>query len=466
MATLAKRQIVRHLCGRLADDTMQRESDGTALERFIHRKDPDAFALLVRRHGAMVFAVCRRQLGDFHDAEDAFQATFLVLSRRAASVSPRDAVGNWLHGVAYRTALRIRSRRARILAKERAMNDLPHPEFSSPESTDELRLILDREICRLPDKYRLPVILCELEGRPRREVAVQLLLAEGTLSSRLANARRILARRLSRTGLSLCGPALVFAVCAETDAVSPRLTRMAEILATSGRPGTVNPHVLKLAKEEGNQMFFAKLLKVACAGLVGTALVAGLGRGAMHVYAGDPPAERAAAVPPPAPRARPALPGEKNELQIMVETSVCEGDPLGNRKDGTLKIVAAPRMTTLPGQAAQCFIGAEQPIPIKGIAQDPGKFIPSGFRFNITAKPLSDHKYLLDATVESTVPGNKSDEFVEIHASSTRLLRVVEPGQTVKVRCRSSVESKDVWAEFKITEVRAFDAEPPSREAK
>src|SRR5262249_20449250 len=145
-------------------------------------------------------------LGNPHDAEDAFQATFLVAVRKAASVRPRELFGNWLHGVAYRTALEARARIARRRAKEKQVEELPHPAQAEPEAVwQELRPLLDRELSRLPDKYRVPVVLCDLEGRSRQEVARQLRLPEGTLSSRLATARKTLARRLSRYGPVLSG---------------------------------------------------------------------------------------------------------------------------------------------------------------------------------------------------------------------------------------------------------------------
>jgi RNA polymerase sigma factor (sigma-70 family) len=190
-------------------------TDARLLERFLSTREEEAFAVLVRRHGPMVLGVCRRILGNPHDAEDAFQATFLVAVRKAASVHPRERFGNWLYGVAYRTALEARGRINRQRAKEKQVEDLPHPEQVEPEAVwQELRPLLDQELSRLPDKYRAPVVLCDLEGRSRQEAARQLRLPEGTLSSRLATARKTLARRLSRYGPALSG-AVVALVLAE-----------------------------------------------------------------------------------------------------------------------------------------------------------------------------------------------------------------------------------------------------------
>src|SRR6516165_2557004 len=155
-------------------------TDGEFLDQFLTRHDEAAFEALVRRHGPMVLGVCRRILGDAHDAEDAFQATFLVLVRRAASVVPREQVGNWLYGVAYRTALEAKRVAARRRAREKQVNDMPHPTVGPEECWRDLQPLLDRELNRLPDKYRVPVVLCDLEGRTRKEAARQLDLPEGT----------------------------------------------------------------------------------------------------------------------------------------------------------------------------------------------------------------------------------------------------------------------------------------------
>jgi RNA polymerase sigma factor (sigma-70 family) len=215
--------------------------DGQLLGQFLAAGDEAAFAALVRRHGPMVLAVCRRLLRHEQDAEDAFQATFVVLARKAAAVVPREAVGAWLYGVARRAALEARSMRARRRLREQQMKEMPQGEVPPEEPGSELRQALDRELSRLPEKYRVPVVLCELEGRPRKEVARQLGLPEGTLSWRLAAARKMLARRLARHGPAVTGLALgaLLAECAAAGGVPAPLVLSTVRAATGVSPAGV-----------------------------------------------------------------------------------------------------------------------------------------------------------------------------------------------------------------------------------
>src|SRR5205085_9151313 len=130
-----------------------------------------------------------RVLRNNHDAEDAFQTTFLVLVRKAASIVPKEAVGNWLYGVAHQTALNVRATVTRRRKRERRATNMPEPEARHDNLWHELQPLLDHELRRLPDKYRVAIVLCDLEGKTRKEAARQLGLVEGTMASRLARAR-------------------------------------------------------------------------------------------------------------------------------------------------------------------------------------------------------------------------------------------------------------------------------------
>ncbi len=180
-------------------------SDGQLLERFHGQRDEAAFTTLVQRHGPMVLGVCRRILDNTADAEDAFQATFLVLARRAGSLLGSATLGGFLHGVARRTALKARDARIRRRLKEQVM---ARPEAQGEAVRDDFLPLLDEELEGLPEKYRLPLVLCELEGRTRQEAAAQLGWPEGTVAGRLARAREMLARRLARHGRPVSAGAL------------------------------------------------------------------------------------------------------------------------------------------------------------------------------------------------------------------------------------------------------------------
>src|SRR5262245_5508458 len=180
-------------------------ADGDLVRRFTHTHDEAAFAELVRRHGPMVLATCRRILSpDIHTADDAFQATFLVLATKATAVLPPERVGAWLHGVAVHVAKKAKSWVRKIAPSAPSdLDKVPAKLVETDPDSAELRAKLDEVLAGLPSKYRSAVILCDLEGRSRAEAASVLGWSEGTLSSRLARARKMLADRLARLGVAL-----------------------------------------------------------------------------------------------------------------------------------------------------------------------------------------------------------------------------------------------------------------------
>ncbi len=182
----------------------QREpTDERLLRDYVAGRDDGAFAAIVRRHGGLVAGVCRRLLGREQDVEDAFQATFLVLVRKAPSLGRPDLLGNWLYGVAYRVASKIRTANVRQRTREAPVVDLPAPLADDDAGWRELRPILDDELRRLPERYRRPVVLFYLEGKSAEEVAAALGRPRGTVLSQLARARERLRVRLSRRNLAL-----------------------------------------------------------------------------------------------------------------------------------------------------------------------------------------------------------------------------------------------------------------------
>jgi RNA polymerase sigma factor (sigma-70 family) len=200
---------LRYLYGLFGRDASGTRADRDLLEAFAGRRDEAAFAALVERHGPLVWGVCRRMLAHEQDAEDAFQATFLVLARKAGSVPWHADVGNWLYAVAVRVARKARGRSERQRLRERAAVVGEHVNDPDPGRA-ELAALIDEEVGRLPEKYRRPVVLCCLEGKTYVEAARLLGWPEGTTSARLSRARELLRRRLTRRGLALAALPAVF----------------------------------------------------------------------------------------------------------------------------------------------------------------------------------------------------------------------------------------------------------------
>jgi RNA polymerase sigma factor (sigma-70 family) len=283
-------------------------SDSRLLERFSRQADEAAFESLLGRHGPMVYGVCRRVLGDTADAEDAFQATFLVLVRKAASLSRREAVASWLYGVARRTALGARRAAARRRAKE--AKAVPRAEAAAA-LRDDSHEVLDQELARLPPKYREVVVLCDLEGQGRKEAAGRLGCPEGTVASRLTRARTLLAGRLARRGLALSAGSLAAVLAEQTSpacvpAALASVTALAAARSAVGQTaiaGLVSARVATLTKGVLQAMLLTNLKRAALGLLAVCALLAGAAVSTRVLTAGPatPPA------PPESPRSGPAL---------------------------------------------------------------------------------------------------------------------------------------------------------------
>ncbi len=217
--------------------------DAALLERFVLHRDERAFAALVERHGPLVLGVCRRVLRDAHDAEDAFQATFLVLARKAGSLRRPGSLGPWLHGVAYRTALKARARSARCRTQEVREHDRAGGDPAEEAAWRDLRPVLDDAIDGLPERYRVPFVLCYLEGKTNAEAAEHLCCPRGTIATRLARARDRLRASLGRRGVTL--PAGVFAVlparATSAGPVAPELARSFARAAAAVAAGRAAP---------------------------------------------------------------------------------------------------------------------------------------------------------------------------------------------------------------------------------
>ena len=259
------------------------DPDRQLLERFVADADPCAFEALVERHGPVVLGVCTRVLGGVHDAEDAFQATFLVLVRKASSIRAPGSLGPWLYGVAYRTALKAKAQALKRQKLEKPLVDVAAPAIGDRVILDDLRAVLDEEVNCLPAKYRVPFVLCYLQGKTNAQAAKMLGCAQGTIFSRLARARERLQKRLGRR---LAIPSGVFAsfltqsTASEAVPVSYSLsTSKAALAFAAGKAavaGTSSAPAAALAEGVLRAMFLTKLKFLIVTFLaIGTAGTAG-----------------------------------------------------------------------------------------------------------------------------------------------------------------------------------------------
>lgn len=285
--------VIRHLRSFLGAQQTRASTDGELLKQFADADDQQAFAALVERYAPLVFGVCRRTLQDEHAAEDAFQATFLVLWKKAPSLDGRGSIANWLYTVAYHLALKAKIRGDQRRAHERQVPAMPEAETPTEPVWNELRPLLDEELGRLPDKYRAPMILCYLSGKTNEQAAEELGWTKDTVRGRLAKAREILRGRLARRGINV--PAVALGTILAENAVSAAApvawvdaTLKAAGLLGSGAATGISASVLSLANSFFRDVF---LFKIKLAGafclLVG---VATTGVGIAHYGPGDPSA--------------------------------------------------------------------------------------------------------------------------------------------------------------------------------
>lgn len=240
MAGIPLHSFLDHL-RRLHGSADEQRSDRELLHAFIHHHDQDAFAAVLRRHAALVWGVCRRILGHQQDAEDVFQATFLILARRAGGVRWQSSVGGWLHTVAQRLAVRVRQREQLRRIRQSQAPRAPQAE----SSLQELAAVVDEQLRLLPEKYREPLLLHYLEGQTAEAAARQLGVCRSTFYNRLHRGREMLRVRLSRQGLPLAAPLLAATLMQDAEAAAPSLLQS----AMRGAMGSVPERVAVLAAE-------------------------------------------------------------------------------------------------------------------------------------------------------------------------------------------------------------------------
>jgi RNA polymerase sigma factor (sigma-70 family) len=289
-------------------------SDAELVRRFVEQRDDGAFTALVRRHGAVVLGVCRRVLRHEQDAEDAFQATFLVLARNAASVQRPAGIGNWLYGVAYNVARKAKALRQRRQARERDAAAHQQAAETRPDDAEEWQEILDQELNALPDRYRTPLVLCDLMGLTIREAAAAAGCPPKTLGTRLSRGRALLAGRLTRRGVAVSVGALALTLARWATAAPPARLIGPTVTTAMGfliDRAAASPAVAALTQGVSSIMLpktFKYVALLACGILAATGLIKHVGHAvraaptpsAQKVTEKDAPAFVPAARPAPA----------------------------------------------------------------------------------------------------------------------------------------------------------------------
>jgi RNA polymerase sigma factor (sigma-70 family) len=323
MASRQAGTVLRHLRRLAAAPDGPERTDRELLHAFCAANDQAAFAALVRRHGPLVWGLCRHGLGHEHDAEDAFQATFLVLARKAASIRKGEALVSFLHGVAHRTVMNAKRNSARRRAHEGQAQDTRQVANPAWEAAwREVQALLDEEIQRLPEKYRAPFLLCCLENHSREEAARQLGVAEGTVWSRLTRARRLLQRQLERRGVALPAALAAVALSRQTGrAVAAPLLHAALQASLAAAPAPVTD----LARGVLKAMTLARARTITVVLLALTVALTGVGLLTRLAAQAEP------AVPPgPAAVARPN--DEEKEVVVSGRVLGPDGNPVAGAR--------------------------------------------------------------------------------------------------------------------------------------
>jgi len=331
---------LRQVCQRLGTQAADECPDDQLLARFVAEREEAAFAALVQRHGPLVLGVCRRVLSDVHDAEDAFQAVFLTLARKAHAIRRHQALGSWLYRVAHTIALRARQNAQRRRAKEQQAMTADRPEPATGPASQELLPILDAELQRLPEKYRAPLILCYLQNKTHEEAARELGWPRGSLAKRLTRACEFLRERLAGRGIGF-STALLAGLASEPASASltTSTARAARtfVLERATITGLVSTEAAALAQDMVRTLDLAKVKTLSCVLLALVLIGSGAGVGVFHALPSEAGTEAAAdvEVPPGKAATGPDQPNAPPRLDR-------HGDPL---PDGAIARFGPARLT-------------------------------------------------------------------------------------------------------------------------
>jgi RNA polymerase sigma factor (sigma-70 family) len=375
MANVQLAVVLRHI-RRLATKPPEEDpTDGQLLERFVSSREQAAFAALVQRHSGLVLGVCRRILGHEQDAEDAFQATFLVLAKKAGSIRNKEAVGSWLYGVAYHIAGEARQQAIRRRQRERQVQDMDPPDALAGPVAPVVDGVLDEELQRLPDKLRLPLVLCYLQGKSNREAADALGWPAGSMSRRLARGRELLRQNLTRRGVALPGGVLATVLAqdgarAAASSALLKTTVQACLAFAAGKAvaGTVSATALNLAQGALKAMTMSKLK-------IGTALLLVFGLLCLGMPA-SPTVAPAAQAGPQSP-ASPADKGTKSSdaAKKPSQTPARQLTIAGTVLDGAKKLLAGADVAIVAVHSQDLFnFRSRQKMAAQGKTDKKGRF--------------------------------------------------------------------------------------------
>ena len=372
MAAAPLAAVLQHLRLLAAAEANRDLSDAELLERFRRQREETAFAILLQRHGPMVLSVCRRVLHNPHDAEDAFQATFLVLVRSACAIRKGQSLASWLYGVAQRVATKARKQAAARRTREQRGAAMPRIQSSDDLGWQELRAILDEELAMLPEKYRAPLVLCYLEGKTCERAAQDLGVARSTVSGRLKQGLLLLRNRLAERGIELSAGLLATLLSGEAaPAAVPALLTIATVRAATlvmgGRAvaaGLISSRILTLAQGVTMSTASNKLKFGVVVVLLAGALATGGGGAALRL-SDKPSAAGSQASPEPPTGSRQAAqstqPGDKNTQAARAEA---EEPPF---------ILSGRESAVLPTTKRAAFVALDPGAKVLTTATTPGE---------------------------------------------------------------------------------------------